>query len=80
MKDWANNDSVSVISQTVTNYTDPDIYFAWATVLEASNGPTDSRNFTLMLTDDTTPTVLYAVTSRNNSTADSAAARHAGND
>ncbi|HEX8801629.1 MAG TPA: hypothetical protein VF772_23600 [Terriglobales bacterium] len=45
---------------------------------EASHGPTDSGNFSRMLTDDTTPTVLYAVTSRNNSTADSAEARHAG--
>ena len=62
VNDWYNNNSVSVISQTVTNYTDPHIYFAWAAVLEASHGPTDSDNFTLMLSDDTTHTVLYAVT------------------
>ena len=74
MKDWVNNNSVLAISQTVTNYTDPHIYFAWAAVLEALHDPTDSGNFTLMLTDDTTHTVLYAVTSRNNSTADSAEA------
>ena len=59
VNDWYNNNSVSVISQTVTNYTDPHIYFAWAAVLEASHGPTDSNNFTLMLTDDTTHAVLY---------------------
>lgn len=74
VKDRVNNNSVSVISQTVTNYTDPHIYFAWAAVLEALHGPTDSDNFTLMLTDDTTHRVLYAVTSGNNSTADSAEA------
>lgn len=61
VNDWYNNYSVSVISQSVTNYTDPHIYFAWAAVLEASHGSTDSDNFTLSLTDDTTQTVLYAV-------------------
>jgi hypothetical protein len=30
-------------------------------VLEASHDPTDSDNFTLMLADDTTQTLLYAV-------------------
>jgi len=57
-----NNYSVSVISQTVPNYTDPSIYFAWAAVLQASHGPTDSDNFRLKLTDDTTNTILYDVT------------------
>lgn len=37
INDWYNNYSVSVISQTVTNYTDPHIYFAWAAVLESSH-------------------------------------------
>jgi hypothetical protein len=61
INDWYNNNSVSVISQTVTNYTDPHIYFAWAAVLESSHYSTDSDNFTLMLTDDTTHSVLYPV-------------------
>jgi hypothetical protein len=61
INDWYNNNSVSVISQTVNNYTDPYIYFAWAAVLESSHGPTDSDNFTLMLTDDTKGTMLYLV-------------------
>jgi len=61
VNDWYNNYSVSVISQTVTNYTDPHIYFAWAAVLEASHGSTDSDNFTLLLTDDTSHTQLYKV-------------------
>src|SRR5271165_4898063 len=58
VNDSYNNYSVSVISQTVSNYTDPNIYFAWAAVLEASHGPTDSDNFTLQLIDDTTHTPL----------------------
>ncbi len=62
VNDWSQNYSVSVISQSVTNYSDSHIYFAWAAVLEASHGATDSDNFTLMLTDDTAQTVLYAVT------------------
>ena len=36
VNDSYNNYSVSVISQSVTNYTDPHIYFAWAAVLESS--------------------------------------------
>ena len=47
VNDWYNNNSVSVTSQTVTNYTDPYIYFAWAAVLESSHYSTDSDNFTL---------------------------------
>lgn len=58
INDWNNNNSVSVISQTVTNYTDPYIYFAWAAVLESSHYSTDSDNFTLQLIDETTRTAL----------------------
>lgn len=61
VNDAYNNYSVSVISQTVSNYTDPNIYFAWAAVLQASHGPTDSDNFGLKLTDDTRGTTLYSV-------------------
>ena len=60
--DWNMNNSVSVISQTVTNYTDPFIYFAWAAVLESSHGSTDSDNFTLQLIDETTHTALINLT------------------
>ncbi len=62
VNDWNNNYSVSVISQTVTNYTDPYIYFAWAAVLQASHGSTDSDNFTLQLIDETTHTALVNLT------------------
>ena len=61
VNDDNNNYSVSVLSQTVHNYTDPKIYFAWAAVLEGSHGLTDSDNFTLQLTDDTKGTDLYDV-------------------
>ena len=53
INDWVNNYSVSVIKQTVGNWTDPNIFFAWAAVLESSHGPTDSDNFILNLRDDT---------------------------
>jgi hypothetical protein len=56
-----NNNSISLISQTVNNYTDANIYFAWAAVLQESHGPTDSSNFTLTLRNDTTSTVLYNI-------------------
>jgi hypothetical protein len=61
VNDSYNNYSVSVISQTVSNYTDPNIYFAWAAVLQSSHGPTDSDNFGLSLIDDTTGATLYSV-------------------
>lgn len=61
INDEYNNDSVSVISQTVSNYTAGHIYFAWAAVLQSSHGPTDSDNFTLQLKDVTTGDILYQV-------------------
>ncbi len=53
------NYSVSTIKQTVSNYDGTSINFAWAAVLEASHGATDSDSFALKVTDDTTGTVLY---------------------
>jgi hypothetical protein len=59
----ATNDySVSLIKQTVANYTDQFIFFAWAAVLEDSHTVTDSDNFRLTLKNDTTNTILYDVT------------------
>ncbi len=49
-----NNYSVSTISQSVTNYTDNAIYFAWNAVLLSSHGLTNSDYFSLTLHDDTT--------------------------
>ena len=56
------NYSVNTIQQTVLNYTDPKIYFAWSAVLIGSHGATDSDNFTLTLHDNTSNTDLYNVT------------------
>lgn len=62
VNDSNNNNSISVLSQTVNNYSDSHIYFAWAAVLESSHGPTDSDVFQVTLTDNTTGTSLYNVT------------------
>jgi hypothetical protein len=61
INDYTNNYHVSVASQTVTNYTDPHIYFEWAAVLEESHGVGDSDYFALKLTDDTVGDTLYSV-------------------
>ncbi|MFZ6673420.1 PEP-CTERM sorting domain-containing protein [Undibacterium sp. Xuan67W] len=56
--DNISNYSVSTLRQTVTNYTDNAIYFAWDAVLQGSHGLTDSDYFSLTLTDDTTHTTI----------------------
>ena len=61
VNDERDNYSVSLLSQTVTNYSSTNIYFAWAAVLEDSHGETDSDNFTLRLTNDTRGLTLYDV-------------------
>lgn len=61
INNWDNMNHVSAISQTVKNYTDPDIYFSWAAVLEESHVLNDSDYFALKLTDDTTATVLKSI-------------------
>lgn len=56
----ANNDqSVSVVSQSVVGYTAPKIYLAWLAVLQGSHLADDSDNFTLQLKDDGTGNVIY---------------------
>ncbi|HMG03689.1 MAG TPA: PEP-CTERM sorting domain-containing protein [Edaphobacter sp.] len=61
VNDSNNNNSISVISQTVSNYTDTNIYFAWQAVLQGSHDLTDSDNFTLKLTNVTKGIDLYNV-------------------
>lgn len=58
VNDSINNYSVSTLKQSVTNYTDNSIFFAWNAVLEASHGLTDSDYFSLTLRDDTTNTII----------------------
>lgn len=43
----------SVISQTVTNYTDPNIFFAWKAVLLGAHGVDDAATMKLVLRDET---------------------------
>ena len=62
INDSVNNYSASTIVQSVANYTDSHVYFAWAAVLEGSHTATDSDEFALLLRDTTTGAVLYSVT------------------
>jgi hypothetical protein len=62
LNDSNNNYSVTAMRQTVANYTDTHIFFAWAAVLQGSHGVPDSDNFTLELTDDTKGITLYQAT------------------
>lgn len=48
----------SVISQTVMNYTDPDIFFAWKSVLLGAHGASDAATMVISLVDLTTSTEL----------------------
>lgn len=48
----------SVISQTVLNYTDPNIFFAWKAVLLGAHGTTDAATMVISLMDLTTSTEL----------------------
>ncbi len=58
VNDSINNDSVSVLKQSVNNYQDNQIAFAWNAVLQESHDLNDSDAFNLTLRDDTTGTVL----------------------
>lgn len=60
VNDRVNNYSVSTLRQSVTNYTDNSIFFAWNAVLEESHGLTDSDYFSLTLRDDTAGTDLVS--------------------
>lgn len=48
----------SVATQTVNNYTDPDIFFAWKAVLLGAHGLNDAATFIITLRDLTTNTEL----------------------
>jgi hypothetical protein len=58
VNDALNNYSVSVIKQSVSNYQDNQIAFAWNAVLQESHGLNDSDAFNLTLRDDTTGVTL----------------------
>jgi hypothetical protein len=56
LNDSVNNYSVSTLTQSITNYTDTNIYFQWNAVLESSHDVWNSDYFSLTLHDDTTHT------------------------
>lgn len=59
VEDTSSGGYASVISQTVTNYTDPTIFFAYKAVLENGGHTADeSAELLVELTDNTTNTVL----------------------
>ena len=60
VEDTAFGGYASVLSQQVNNYTDPNIYFAWAAVLEGAHGTTNSATVQIVLTDLSTNTVLIS--------------------
>lgn len=60
VNDSINDWSVSTLRQSVANYTDNSIFFAWNAILESSHGLTDSDYFSLTLRDDTTNTNIVS--------------------
>lgn len=53
VEDTSTGGFASVISQRANNWTDPNIFFAWAAVLEAAHGPTDAATMQITLRDVT---------------------------
>lgn len=60
VNDPLNNNSVSLLKQTVKSYTAPLIAFSYAAVLEDSHGTTDSSAFIIELKDLTANTTLFS--------------------
>jgi hypothetical protein len=53
IEDVTDGGYASVISQTVANYQDNNIFFAWAATLESAHGTNDGAVFKLLLRNDT---------------------------
>ena len=60
VEDLTTGGYASAISQTVLNYTDANIFFAWKSVLEGAHGVTDAATMIIQLTDLTTGDVLIS--------------------
>ena len=60
VEDTTNGGYASAISQQVNNYTDPNIFFAWKSVLQGAHGPTDAATMIIQLTDLTDNKVLIS--------------------
>lgn len=66
VNDSINDYSISTISQSVTNYTQNGIFFAWNAVLEESHSVGTDGYFSLTLHDDTDNTNLVSRTYSSN--------------
>ncbi|HQU79231.1 MAG TPA: PEP-CTERM sorting domain-containing protein [Azonexus sp.] len=53
VEDTVSGGYASAIQQTVANYTDPSIFFAWKAVLEGAHGTTDAATMKIVLRDET---------------------------
>lgn len=53
VEDTTSGGYASLIQQTVTNYTDPNMYFAWKSVLLGAHGPTSAATMKIVLRDET---------------------------
>lgn len=53
VEDLVNGGYASAVSQSVKNYTDANMFFAWKAVLEAAHSASDSATMKLVLRDDT---------------------------
>jgi PEP-CTERM motif len=63
VEDSNNGALYSTVTQKVVNYTDANIFFAWAAVLDdPQHDAIEQPRFSIKLSDDTTSTVLYDVT------------------
>lgn len=58
VEDTTTGGYASVATQTVANYSDPDIFFAWKAVLLGAHGTTDAATMLITLKDVTTGTTL----------------------
>lgn len=58
IENTVNGGYATYVDQTVNNYTDPDIFFAWKSVLEGAHGPLDAATMIISLRDLTTNTEL----------------------
>lgn len=60
VEDTTNGGYASVLTQTVANYTDANIFFAWKAVLLGAHGVNDAATMIIKLTDLTTNTVVVS--------------------
>ena len=58
VEDMTTGGYASIIQQQVNNYSDPDIFFAWAAILEGAHGLEDAATVKIFLRDLTTGTDL----------------------